>query len=76
MRLLPIPRAAAGSAQPGDDVLIAGERACLREGWDVRRGQVVEIVLAIDLAKSCRFSRSTEAFHDEVRQLPFRGLDD
>jgi tetratricopeptide (TPR) repeat protein len=35
-----------------------------------------EIKLAVDLARSCRYSRGDSAFHEEVRLLPYRGLDD
>ena len=35
-----------------------------------------EILLALDLAKICPYSRDTETYRDEVRQLPLRGLDD
>ena len=35
-----------------------------------------EVLLAVDLAKTCRFSRTNQAYHDEVRLLSFRGLDD
>lgn len=35
-----------------------------------------ETLLALDLAKDCPYSRDTEAFRSEVRQLPLRRLDD
>ena len=35
-----------------------------------------EILLALELAKTCSYSRDTETYRNEVRQLPLRGLDD
>ena len=35
-----------------------------------------EILLALELAKSCPYQRDTESYRDEVRQIPLRGLDD
>jgi tetratricopeptide (TPR) repeat protein len=35
-----------------------------------------EVLLALDLARTCRFSKNNQAFHDEVRGMAFRGLED